>query len=540
MIARFLGASALAALVTVQALAATALQGQPAAGRSTVIISDLHMGPGRDASGGWHPYEDFRWSAEFSAFLEAINAQGKGAIDLVLNGDTFELLQPSAPDCGGMTELGCTEPQAMRRLERVLKAHEADLAALGKFARSGANKIVFVPGDHDAALLFPAVARRVVTALSVPAGRAEVAAGGYWSPDAQIYAEHGHQIGLSPHKFEKWPAPFERRPDGDRLVRPWGEQVIQASYNRLEERYPIVDNVAVSGAGTRFGLTAEGAVDLGETAPQLLRYLLATITWQQFRVELDDGEVEPPTWDLAQVRKQGPPFLVASFPEDDRFKPLAAKAFADGRLATSMEKLTDDELVAICDYRAAVRRGRRRFEPTLSQLSPRGPIIAECPRMPNSRGAIFEYFWRSRDSAFRRHIEHVAPRHPGTPNKIAVFVHGHTHMPDRSQARVIEITSGGLLKVPPEGFSPVRGALTPVAINGGAWQRTITPVQLDRLKEQRAVNDDELLRTVQPEHLAPCYSFVHIGPYSEAPTPTVRYWRRSAAGDWGMAEGCGL
>ena len=35
--------------------------------RSIVVISDLHMGIGRDASGEWHPTEDFRWAAEFAA-----------------------------------------------------------------------------------------------------------------------------------------------------------------------------------------------------------------------------------------------------------------------------------------------------------------------------------------------------------------------------------------------------------------------------------------------------------------------------------------
>ena len=48
--------------------------------------------------------------------------------------------------------------------------------------------------------------------------------------------------------------------------------------------------------------------------------------------------------------------------------------------------------------------------------------------------------------------------------------------------------SGGLLKIPMEGFSPVRGALMPVVINGGAWNRTITPVQLERLKAERGVS----------------------------------------------------
>ena len=31
---------------------------QPSGDRPIVVLSDLHMGVGRDAAGAWHPYED--------------------------------------------------------------------------------------------------------------------------------------------------------------------------------------------------------------------------------------------------------------------------------------------------------------------------------------------------------------------------------------------------------------------------------------------------------------------------------------------------
>jgi hypothetical protein len=241
-------------------------------------------------------------------------------------------------------------------------------------------------------------------------------------------------------------------------------------------------------------------------------------------------------WDLAQIRSQGQAFVVSSLPEDDRLKPLAAKALADGRLNTI--DLSDDEIVAICDYRAAVRRARRRLEPTLTQLAPRGPAIAECPRTPETRGAAFEYFWRSRDQMFWRHITNVSTRIPGHAGPIRVFVHGHTHLPDRGQANA-NMISGGLLKIPPEGFSPVRGELTPIVINDGAWQRTITPVQLERRATETGVSITDLMGTMKPEDLPPCYSFVQISLENSAPVPAVRYWRQAGAG-WGFGGSCGV
>jgi UDP-2,3-diacylglucosamine pyrophosphatase LpxH len=475
---------------------------------------------------------------EFAAFLQAVNADGNGATDLILNGDTFELLQSIERDCVyADANLGCTELEARGRLERVLAGHDVEIKALGQFARSGSNRVVFVPGDHDAALLFPSVGRRALDALDAPERRVDVATSGYWlSADGQIFAEHGHQIGFNPERFDKWPSPFVRQSGREHLVRPWGEQVIADFYNRYEQQYPILDNIAHVGTGVKYTLAAERVVDAGANALGLLRYFLFITPWQQFRLDYDGGDMEPPVWDLPKIRAAGPTFLVDALPDDDRFKPLATKALGDGRLSGAMDQLTDDQLVAICDYRAAVRRARRRMERGLTQLSWQGPAVAECPRTAETRGSAFEYFWRSRDAIVMRHLEEIGRRVPGS--RVSVFAYGHTHLADRSQAGFNAI-NGGVTILPPEGFSPVPHAFTPIAINGGAWQRTIAPVQLERIKTERHLSDHDLLRLLTLEELPSCYSFVQIEPYSGTPVPAVRYWRESENGEWGLAGGCG-
>ena len=96
--------------------------------------------------------------------------------------------------------------------------------------------------------------------------------------------------------------------------------------------------------------------------------------------------------------------------------------------------------------------------------------------------------------------------------------------------RVLQSTRLGR-EVIVDGFSPVRDALSPVVINGGAWQRTITPVQFGRLQEAHGMSDAELLAALRPEHLAPCYSFVQIEAYADTPErPSVRYWRQADDG----------
>ena len=510
--------------------------------RLVTVISDLHLGVGRASSGAWHPREDFRWDAEFALFLETLDAQGDSANDLILNGDTFELLETVEDDCRYDPPYGCTEAEALARLGRVLSAHEPAVSGLAHFARSGSNRLMIVPGDHDAALLFPSVGQRVVQALGGSAARVEVRSAGFWaSADGQIYAEHGHQITHRANRFARWPSPFVEDVGREHLERPWGQQTVTAFYAQQESRFPVIDNLADRGAGLRYGLAASAALDVGDQATAFLRYVLFRMPWSQFRVDLDAGDVRPPAWDLPAIRAQGPTFLAESLPDDHRFKPLATAALDAGRLAELMGELSDPEITAICDYRAAVRRSRRRFERILTQLDPQGPVVAECPREPKTRGAAFDYFWRTRDLVFSRQLE-LAQQRLGDDSSgpearpIGVFVHGHTHLVDWRQ-RVLGITSQGDTVIL-DGFSPVRGALAPVVVNGGAWQRTVTPVQLEALKQAHVLTDAELLETLRPEHLAPCYSFVQVEPYEETPgLPVIRYWRQGPDG-WEMAALC--
>ncbi len=509
-------------------------QTEDAAPRRVVVVSDLRLGEGRGADGAWSPYEDFRWADDLRGFLAALADEGE-ATDFVLNGDTFELLQAGDGACAyDDPALGCTEAEALARLDRAIEAHGDEMAALAAFAGAGDNRLVLVPGDHDAALLFPAVGRRAVEAFGAAPGRASVAVDGYWrSVDGLIHAEHGHQIEHRADRFDDWPAPFVTRSGRRHLARPWGQSVVQALYDRYEPRFPIVDNLADNGAGVREALAAAGVDDAGPAAPDLLRFLLFRMSWQQFRMDLDRGDVEPPVWDLARVREAGPAFLVDSLADDDRFRPLAARALGDGRLTALMEALSDDELTAICDHRAALRRARRRFERILTQLDPTGPPLTECPRTPETTAPRFEYFWGSRDRVFGRHLEQLTD-----PRQVAVMVHGHTHLPDYRQGNFTRVEAGLTYVV--DGFSPVRGAATPVVINAGAWQRTATPRQLDEHRRRLGVSEAELLESMQPEQLPPCYSFVQIDPYAERPAPpAVRYWRQDRDGTWMMAPRCG-
>ncbi len=528
-----LGGMVLAAVVALWLAGQTPSAQAPAGSRTVVMVADLHMGIGRDGAGKWSPLEDFRWTTEFAAFLKAVDADGKSATDLVLNGDTFELLQSAEQDCVNPDpSLGCTEAEAVKRLERVLAAHASEMAALSAFAGAGSNRVVFVPGDHDAALLFPAVRTRLLAAVKAPAGRVDVSSGFYLSGDGRVYAEHGHQIGFSGSKFEGWPAPFVQRSGQQYLSRPWGEQVVQTLFNRVESKYPAVDNIVQEGIGAKYAISAEGTTDAGEAAPQWVRFFLSKTPWQQFRNDLDQGNPDRPVWDVAKIRADGPGFLVASLPGDDLFRPLAEKALADGRLSQALSSLTDFEISTICDYRAAVRRSRRRNEGGLSQnvrftTTPLGP---ECPRTADTRGSGFEYFWGARDDALRQRLAAVRPTLPQAGKSIGLFVYAHMHMSDRGANELHSVAMGVPLDDQADGL---------IGLMVGPWQRTITPAALEQMRGQPPKSDDELLRAIDPDRLNACYSFVKIGYENGVPSPILRAWRQDRSGAWAMAGGCG-
>ena len=505
-------AACLPALVRSQTLTAS---------RLVVITSDLHLGQGKDPrTGQWLPTEDFRWEEDFAAFLHAVNEAGKGATDLVLNGDTFELWQSVNDDCVAPdATVGCTEAEALARVQRVLAAHAGEMAALGAFARSGANRVTLVPGDHDAALLFPSVATRVLTALHAP-DRVEVATRGYWrSADDAIYAEHGHQMPGDPYAFANWPLPFARRGGQARLQRSLGEQLAQRFYNELEPRYPTLDNFAQDGAGLKYLAAANPAALPHDGISPLLAFFLARPTWQDVRTELDGGEIEPPTWDLAAVRRQGAGFFAEALVLDDPFRPLVDQAVKEGALTLDPISRTDRELVALCDYRATIRRHRRRLEHTMTQAATFGRPTSECPRMSATRGSTFDYFWQARDALFAGHSEEIRAAlareawrtQPITP--LAVVVQGHSHLWH-------------------PGFVPARHGTAPLVLNSGAWQRTITPFQAEEIMRTDGVSAADLLGRLQPEQLSACYGVVWIDPYAGHPKPRLRFWRSDR--QWGV------
>ena len=162
------------ATVVVPAPLADGTAEQTDGARAVVVLSDLHMGVGRDASGAWHPYEDFRWADEFAAFLKAVDREGKGATDL--DSQRRHLRARSVHEQGlRLCGSGSRDARRARRWRGSSACWPRTPPRSKRWPhlrRRAANRVVFVAGDHDAALLFPSLGRRLLQTLAVAAGRA--------------------------------------------------------------------------------------------------------------------------------------------------------------------------------------------------------------------------------------------------------------------------------------------------------------------------------------------------------------------------------
>ena len=178
--------------------------------RHALFVSDLHVGAGKTSKGDWRRIEDFRWQNEFDQFLQFVAKKSGNTADIVFVGDVFELWQSPTMVCSEdpakigceildcmetSPDFGCSEAEALARFKYVLGQHEDFVASLRTFANSGTNRVFFIPGNHDAALLFPALKAHLIQQFE-PARVTVTETGSWLSEDGAIYADHGINIPL--------------------------------------------------------------------------------------------------------------------------------------------------------------------------------------------------------------------------------------------------------------------------------------------------------------------------------------------------------
>lgn len=506
------------------ALSAGSTAGQDAP-RAMYVISDLHFNVGRVDGKDWHALEDFRWPNALDGFLRHLETLHPKGVDLIVAGDFLELWQHPTVNCAkaGDAECGCTIEEMKRIVRDVLRAHETELMSMSRFLNRTQNRIVVVPGNHDAALMVDEIWSLLKEALPSGRDRFMRADSGTWiSADGRVAAEHGHQQGFDVNSFPDWDTrrSVTKECSGTtRFFRPWGENFVQSLYNEVEARFPLIDNLIPESAGVAIYWKYAGLA--GRRAEDLARFIsfniLQTSFYQKGAALRIAGETTAlSSDDVSRCRKCLREELILRSDPESRALVLREEAIlrASGKgggsslreaLAKNVESMDDASIQMLCERAALQNDGQLSFPARSGVSECKGELATAFSRIfdPDGAGILADRV---------RSIRKTNPL-------LSVYVFGHSHEArDRMSVRV--------------GNDEVS------AFNTGAFQRLIDEKRLLQKKRENE-SEVELLSRLRHEDLASCYATVAITYAGQFPKAELKQWYMPEQATTGeLLDGC--
>ena len=472
--------------------------------RPLYVISDTHFGVGRAGGMAVHPMEDFRWPRAFEAFLRKIAAQNPDGVDLLIAGDFLELWQHPTVLCANSAdeECGCTLPQMLEIVKDVLDAHRAELASLGDFLANPRNRVVVMPGNHDAALTDDMVWALVAGRIQQGRDRfIRVPDGVFLSADGRIAVEHGHQPAFDVNAFPDWPHGVVKAcADGPRFFRPWGENFVQSLYNEVEVNLPLIDNMVPDSEGR--ALYERYSAQRRTTLADLARFIEFNLLQTSFYQKLQALDLSKPGESLTREKVQqcrrclgADIFIIGN--------PLAQAVLSRGGAEASnfLEALRD--------------RARGLGDNEARVLCERAVLMSPNAQLPLGVGGSSEVVCQGSLATAARALfdpdgsgalrTRVADLYRRSQKRLSLYVFGHTH--EAKLAMPVEMPDG----------------LTIDALNTGAFQRLMARPFFEGKKFQ-GESDIDALRRLRHDDLAACYSLVKISYKGRRPEAEVKQW----------------
>jgi UDP-2,3-diacylglucosamine pyrophosphatase LpxH len=218
-----------------------------------LVVSDMHLSAGYHDAG--NPLEDFASDRDFAAFLQefAAESDATGAdVELIFNGDTFEMLQVPHTDAFDPTREyeprdyhSSSEEDSVRKMQIIVDGHPGFFGALAQFLRVGPPRrsVTFVKGNHDVDLHWLGVQACIREAAAATAGRAQLIQfeERYISREG-IYVEHGNQYAESVNRLKDMDQPHDPDRPGQ-LALPLGSWFVMNVFNRVERQKYWIDGV---------------------------------------------------------------------------------------------------------------------------------------------------------------------------------------------------------------------------------------------------------------------------------------------------------
>ena len=170
--------------------------------KTILVISDLHLSAGLSVNNRKNLLEDFHYDKELIEFIE-YHLTGNFLdrdLELIINGDFFDLL--AVPFVPYFDDEYWSEEAALEKLKMIVEAHKGVIEALKFFLKFPRNKLVYVIGNHDAELIFPAL-QNYVYSLFNESDRSKLRIllneNQSYSPEDGIVIKHGHEFELAHH-----------------------------------------------------------------------------------------------------------------------------------------------------------------------------------------------------------------------------------------------------------------------------------------------------------------------------------------------------
>jgi hypothetical protein len=230
-----------------------------------IVVSDLHLGDGDPVTENWRDAQQSAWEGLLRALTTPTpdGSFGAGPVELIVNGDCFDCLI-AAPSLGERDDTDAA--MGVAKIERILAAHSAWLAALRAFLAAPERSLTFLIGNHDAELAFAPVRARVRRAIlagggsdSGPpeaTGRVRFCLARAYCPAPDVAIEHGCQfdpwnavpglwddrrgrISAGPGELEREDASGLNEPE--RIALPFGSRYYYQVLTPIARRYPYFD-----------------------------------------------------------------------------------------------------------------------------------------------------------------------------------------------------------------------------------------------------------------------------------------------------------
>jgi UDP-2,3-diacylglucosamine pyrophosphatase LpxH len=388
--------------------------------RTVYLISDLHLGPGRDAATGeWNVLEDFEFDEALSAFLEHISAAHHEPVELIIAGDFIDYPQilPDLSLTSPSNVLGTTEEESVERTRVVLgqrpdvaNGHPAVFKALRQFMTNG-HSVTIMAGNHDIDLLWPEVWRLIFDAIYPPGAagelRREPFSRTYGAAErGRIYVEHGHERDIQNCFGDQMTQPFAYDRQGvKRLKRCWGTLFVDKVYNQLERDRWFIDNVKPISRVIKLGLANDFPFTATALALIAKFFLTSGASLHVISGGVLSGEAES---------------KAVPVPPEQRNGETLVGAIADPELREALERRMADPAFQAA-FEDEVQQFNERDWQAIAEGAPYQPTLDEAAGEPESKGVLGD----EAEDAFRTAAREILEGDPC----ITVVIMGHTHEP---------------------------------------------------------------------------------------------------------------